>query len=58
MAWRRTLADLLADWLRLIAWAGLLVDGILISIFSVWFVWRGIWKLMELSEAWLFGGGS
>ena len=56
MAWKRTLTDLFADWLRLIARAGLLLDGILLSIFSVWFVWRGVWKLMEVCDTWIFGG--
>ncbi len=54
MSWRNTVTDWLADILRLIARAGLLIDAILISIFSVWFVYKGCAKLMELLNGWLF----
>ena len=54
MSWRKNLADWLSDALRLIARAGLLLDGIIFSIFSVWFTYKVCRKLMDLFNAWLF----
>lgn len=54
MSWRKNLADWLTDLLRLAARAGLLIDAIIISAFTVWFVAKGCRKLMELVDEWLF----
>ena len=54
MNWRKTVFDWCADFLRLIARLGLLVNCILISAFTVWFVWKSGWKLMDLCNTWLF----
>jgi len=56
MPWKRSLADVLADWLRLIARAGLLLNCILLSFFTVYFVARGLWALVEYCETSVFGG--
>ena len=50
MAWQKNIADWLTDALRLIARAGLLIDAILLSAFSTWFVAKSCWKLMDLLD--------
>ena len=54
MTWRQNVGDWCADVLRLIARAGLLVAGIILSAFLVWFVWRGCWRLGDVLNGWLF----
>ena len=54
MTWRKHVGDICADLLRLIARAGLLLDCIIISAFTVWFVWKGCWKLADHFNDWLF----
>lgn len=54
MTWHRTLAGWLTDILWVIARSGLLINMILLSLLSVWFVFKGCWKLREILDAWLF----
>ena len=56
MNWRKNSGQLAADILRMIARACLLIDCIIICAFTVWFVWKGAWKLMDLCNTWFFGG--
>jgi len=49
MPWKTTVIDVLRDGLRFCAGACILIDGILLSVFSVWFVARFLWHLV----AWL-----
>ena len=58
MSWRKTMTDWLADILRLIARAGLLIDAIILSVFTVWFVYKGCAKLKDLLDAWLFANAT
>jgi len=54
MNWHRNIGDVLADALRLLARAGLLINAIILSAFSVWFVFKGCLKLAQTLDAWLF----
>ncbi len=54
MTWHRTLAGWLTDILWVTARSGLLINAIILSLFSVWFVLKGCLKLRELLDAWLF----
>ena len=49
MSWKQTAIAILADMLRFLGRAALLVDAILLSVFSVWLVW----KLVFHSADWL-----
>jgi len=53
MSWRQSTICLLSDGLRFAAWGCLLIDGILISAFSVWFVARFLWQVIKFfNRAW------
>lgn len=54
MSWRSTFATFLQDMLRLAVHSCLLIDGILIALFSVWFVANSMEKLMNWLKTWLF----
>ena len=54
MSWRKNLTDVFTDVLRLAARAGLLINAIILSCFSVWFVYRGCRKLAAFLDNWLF----
>lgn len=47
MAWKQTVIDLLSDGLRFCARGALLLDGILISVFTVWLTARTLWHLVK-----------
>jgi len=49
MNWKQTAVEYFTEILRVAGWAFLLVDAILLAIFSLWFVWRFLWHL----QAWL-----
>jgi hypothetical protein len=52
--WREPVMNGLADGLKLAVRACLLVDGIVIAAFSVWFVTKGVLKLAHWLDSWLF----
>ena len=56
MNWRTTVPEFLSDALRLAARAGLLVNAIILSFFSVYFVWRLCWRLKDYPDPWLERG--
>lgn len=54
MSWRKNTTDVLTDILRLLARAGFLINAIIISCFSVWFVYKGCCKLASFLNTWMF----
>lgn len=51
MSWKQTLARFIADALRLSITVCLFIDGILIALFSIWFVAKFLYQTMNwLSE--------
>lgn len=45
MSWKQSTVEFLSDALRFSVRACLLVDGILMAVLSVWFVWRFVWHV-------------
>jgi hypothetical protein len=54
MAWRTTVSDVLAGILRFVARAALLIDLIILAIFSTWLTYKLCDKGMHYLDAWLF----
>jgi len=54
MAWQTSFAVFLQDMLRLAVRSCLLIDGILVALFSVWFVANSMYELMQWFDGWLF----
>jgi hypothetical protein len=45
MSWRQKFTDNAADVMRFVAYGCLIIDGILLLVFSVWFVGKFLWRL-------------
>ena len=54
MSWKQTAISVMADMLRFLGRAALLVDAILISVFSIWLVWRLVWHTAQWLDRALF----
>ena len=55
MSWKESIAEAWRDALRLLAGSLLLVNAILLSVFSVWFVANFLWQLRAWLNHTLFG---
>ena len=53
-AWKQSMMTFFADALRLTIRACLLVDGILLALFSIWFCWNLLRQLMTWCARVLF----
>jgi hypothetical protein len=53
MSWQKSFVDRIGDILRFIAWGCLVVDGILLSLFSVWFIGMFLWRLAGWLNRWI-----
>ncbi len=54
MGWRQTGAQTFREIGRLVGWTCLMIDTILMAIFSVWFVWRFFWHLQAYLSRTIF----
>jgi len=54
MSWKQSITDSLANTCRFLVRAGILIDAILLSLFSVWFVVRLLWFSLRALERTLF----
>jgi len=54
--WRDPVMNCLVDALKLSVRACLLIDGIILSAFTVWLVYNGVIKLGRWLNEWLFVG--
>lgn len=55
MAWKPTSwIERLPDVLRLIVKAALIIDLIVVSLFSIWVVVRGCQQIVEILNRWVF----
>ena len=56
MSWKRSLARFIADALRLSITVCLFIDGILLALFSIWFVAKFLYQTMNWLKETLFNG--
>ena len=56
MSWKQTVISVMADLLRFLGRSAILVDAILISVFSVWLVWKLVWHTGQWLNRTLFSG--
>lgn len=54
MSWKQTLATFLTDALRLSIRSCLLIDGILLSLFSIWFCFKFLFQIVNWLNRVLF----
>ena len=54
--WRQNTMDLLRDALRFVVSACVILDGIFIAVFSVWFLAEFLWHAAQWCNRVLFGG--
>jgi len=47
MSWQRNLTERIADTMRFIGYGFLLVDAIILSLFTVWFVSKFVWHIVQ-----------
>ena len=55
MRWRQSIIDALSDALRFLIKFALILDGIMVSVFSIWFTAMFLWRLHEWLLRVLFG---
>jgi hypothetical protein len=55
MSWRQSIISVLSDALRFIVTGCLMIDGILLAAFSVWFVGRFLLQVFRLLNRTWFG---
>ena len=55
MGWKQTTIGLLSDALRFVIKSFLLIDAILIALFSLWFVAQFFWHLRGFLARTMFG---
>ncbi len=55
MIWKKPIIETLCDVLRFSVWSCLILNGMLASVFSVYFVARFLWHLHHWCDRVLFG---
>lgn len=54
MSWRKTISENIADLLRFLGYGFLILDGIILALFSFWFVCKFIWQLVNWLDRVMF----
>jgi hypothetical protein len=54
MSWKQRFTESTGDIMRFVAYGCLIIDGILLSIFSVWFVSEFLWHLLKWLDRVIF----
>lgn len=54
MSWKKKFTDSVGDTLRFIGYAFLVCDCILLSLFSLWFIGKFLWRLSEWLDRVIF----
>jgi hypothetical protein len=52
--WNKSLLDRLGEFFRFVGWTLLATDGLLLAIFSLWFVSRFLWHTLQWMDRVLF----
>ena len=55
MSWKTRMLDILRDVLRFGVAGCIILDGILLALFSLWFVYKFVWQLQDYLSRTLFG---
>lgn len=50
MSWRKNISENIADILRFLGYGFLIMDGIVLAVFSLWFVCKFTWQLAHWLE--------